>query len=90
MLRVMRYSSVNKPMTQNITEETLILLAYGELNAEQRKAAESAMAVNPDLRTFYQSVLQSNQLLNTIEENPHPTSVAIISEHSHDSHTEAV
>ncbi len=86
----MRYSSVNKPMTQNITEETLILLAYGELNAEQRKAAESAMAVNPDLRTFYQSVLQSNQLLNTIEENPHPTSVAIISEHSHDSHTEAV
>jgi hypothetical protein len=90
MLRVMRYSSVNKPMTQNITEETLILLAYGELNAEQRKAAESAMAVNPDLRTFYQSVLQSKQLLNTIEENPHPTSVAIISEHSHDSHTEAV
>jgi len=86
----MRYSSVNKPMTQNITEETLILLAYGELNAEQRKAAESAMAVNPDLRTFYQSVLQSKQLLNTIEENPHPTSVAIISEHSHDSHTEAV
>ena len=90
MLRVMRYSSVNKPMTQNITEETLILLAYGELNAEQRKAAESAMAVNPDLRKFYQSVLQSKQLLNTIEENPHPTSVAIISEHSHDSHTEAV
>lgn len=86
----MRYSSVNKPMTQNITEETLILLAYGELNAEQRKAAESAMAFNPDLRTFYQSVLQSKQLLNTIEENPHPTSVAIISEHSHDSHTEAV
>ncbi|MFN5219080.1 MAG: hypothetical protein ACK5CL_09955 [Sphingomonadales bacterium] len=77
-------------MTQNITEETLILLAYGELNAEQRKAAESAMAFNPDLRTFYQSVLQSKQLLNTIEENPHPTSVAIISEHSHDSHTEAV
>lgn len=86
----MRYSSVNKPMTQNITEETLILLAYGELNAEQRKAAESTMAVNPDLRTFYQSVLQSKQLLNTFEETPHPTSVAIISEYSHDSHTEAV
>jgi hypothetical protein len=77
-------------MTQNITEETLILLAYGDLSAELRTAAESAMADNPDLRIFYQSVLQSKQLLNTIEENPHPTSVAIISEHSHDSHTEAV
>lgn len=86
----MRYSSVIKPMTQNITEETLILLAYGDLSAELRTAAESAMADNPDLRIFYQSVLQSKQLLNTIEENPHPTSVAIISEHSHDSHTEAV
>lgn len=86
----MRYSSINKPMTQNITQEQLILLAYGELNAEERKMAEEAMNANPDLRNFYQSVLQSKQLLNTIKEEPHPTSVAIISEHSHDSHTEAV
>ncbi|MFN4915619.1 MAG: hypothetical protein ACK5FT_09900 [Sphingomonadales bacterium] len=77
-------------MTQNITQEQLILLAYGELNAEERKMAEEAMNANPDLRNFYQSVLQSKQLLNTIKEEPHPTSVAIISEHSHDSHTEAV
>ncbi len=86
----MRYSSINKPMTQNITQEQLILLAYGELNAEERKMAEDAMNANPDLWNFYQSVLQSKQLLNTIKEEPHPTSVAIISEHSHDSHTEAV
>jgi hypothetical protein len=86
----LRYSSINKPMTQNITQEQLILLAYGELNAEERKMAEEAMNANPDLRNFYQSVLQSKQLLNTIKEEPHPTSVAIISEHSHDSHTEAV
>jgi hypothetical protein len=77
-------------MTQNITQEQLILLAYGELNAEERKMAEDAMNANPDLWNFYQSVLQSKQLLNTIKEEPHPTSVAIISEHSHDSHTEAV
>ena len=86
----MRYIGIHKPMTPNITEEQLILLAYGELNAEQRKTAESAMAENPELRIFYQSVLQSKQLLITIEENPNPTSISIISEHSHDSHTEAV
>jgi hypothetical protein len=90
MFPVLRYSVTNKPMTQNITQEHLILLAYGELNAQERKLAESAMAANPDLRSFYQSVLQSKQLLNTIEEEPHPTTLAIISEHSHDSHTEAV
>ncbi len=90
MFPVLRYSDTIKPMTQNITQEHLILLAYGELNAEERKLAESAMAANPDLRSFYQSVLQSKQLLNTIQEEPNPTTLAIISEHSHDSHTEAV
>lgn len=86
----MRYSSIKQPMTQNITQEHLILLAYGELNEKERKMAEKAMADNPDLRNFYQSVLQSKQLLNTIQEEPNPTTLAIISEHSHDSHTEAV
>jgi hypothetical protein len=86
----LRYSVIIKPMTQNITTEHLILLAYGELNSEDRKLAENAMAGNPELRNFYQSVLQSKQLLNTIQEDPHPTTVAIIVEHSHDSHTEAV
>lgn len=78
------------PMTQNITEEHLILLAYGELHCKARKEVEAAMASNPDLRSYYASVLQSKQLLNTIQEDPNPTSVAIIQEHSHDSHTEAV
>ena len=77
-------------MTQNITREQLILLAYGELSEEERRMAEKAMATNTDLRNFYQSILQSKQLLNTIDEEPHPTSLSIISEHSHDSHTEAV
>ncbi|MBM3919618.1 MAG: anti-sigma factor family protein [Sphingomonadales bacterium] len=77
-------------MTQNTTQELLILLAYGELSADERKMAENAMAGDPELRNFYQSVLQSKQLLNTIQEEPHPTTLAIISEHSHDSHTEAV
>lgn len=86
----MRYSSINKPMTQNITQEQLILLAYGELSTDERRMAEEAIASNPELNNFYQSILQSKQLLNTISEEPHPTSLAIISEHSHDSHTEAV
>lgn len=90
MFHVLRYSNIEMPMTQNTTQEHLILLAYGELNDEERKMAESAMAGNPELRNFYQSVLQSKQLLNTIKENPHPTTLSIISEHSHDSHTEAV
>lgn len=77
-------------MTQITTQEQLILLAYVELNQEERKMAEAAMAANPELRNFYQSVIQSKQLLNTIQEEPHPTTLAIISEHSHDSHTEAV
>jgi|1048.fasta_scaffold181846_1 anti-sigma factor RsiW len=82
--------ALTKPMTQKTTEEQLILLAYGELNAEERLQVEKAMAADSELRNRYHRVLQSKQLLNTIQEEPHPTSVAIIMEHSHDSHTEAV
>jgi|GEM_PF-831766 anti-sigma factor RsiW len=82
--------ALTKPMTQKTTEEQLLLLAYGELNAEERLQVEKAMAADAELRNFYHRVLQSKQLLNTIHEEPHPTSVAIIIEHSHDSHTEAV
>lgn len=77
-------------MKQHFTEEQLILMAYGELNAEDRLRLERAMSTDFGLRDQYYKILQSKQLLNAINEEPHPTSVAIIIEHSHDSHTEAV
>jgi anti-sigma factor RsiW len=77
-------------MKQHFTEEQLILMAYGELNAEDRLRLERAMSTDLGLRDQYYKILQSKKLLNAINEEPHPTSVAIIIEHSHDSHTEAV
>jgi anti-sigma factor RsiW len=77
-------------MTREITNEDILLLVYGELNPEDKQKVELAIAQNPELKQYLLSVQQSKQLLNTISEEPHPTSVAIIQEFSHDSHTEAV
>jgi anti-sigma factor RsiW len=77
-------------MTREITNEDILLLVYGELNPEDKHKVELAIAQNPELKQYLLSVQQSKQLLNTISEEPHPTSVAIIQEFSHDSHTEAV
>lgn len=77
-------------MTQSITLDQILLLAYGELPESMFPAVLSAMEKDPAFKKYYEDCLKMKAELGTISEEPHPTSVAIVTEHSHDSHTEAV
>ncbi|MBL7811128.1 MAG: hypothetical protein JNL57_02805 [Bacteroidetes bacterium] len=77
-------------MNENITQDHVLLLVYGEASATDQKRISEAMATQPELLQYYNELVQTRRMLDSIHEEPHPTSIAIVSEHSHDSHTEAV
>lgn len=77
-------------MTQSITHEHILLLTYGELPTELLAPTILAMDSNPELREYFDECQSMKAMLNEIREQPHPTTLAIISEHSHDSHIESV
>lgn len=78
------------PMGQLITPEHILQLVYGELDNKMVQAAMDAMEADPMLLQYYRQTLETRRMLDSVKEEPHPTSVSIIAEHSHDSHTEAV
>jgi hypothetical protein len=77
-------------MNEKITHEHVLLLVYGEASQDLQEKVMAAMVANPELMTYYNETIRTRKILDQIHEEPHPTSVAIVNEHSHDSHTEAV
>ncbi len=77
-------------MDENSTQRLILQYVYGETDPTQDLKVRGILATNTSLQRYYLELLEVKNHLDSIAEEPHPTSVAIISEYSHDSHTEAV
>ncbi len=77
-------------MNESVTHNTILQYVYGETDAATESLVKEALVRNPDLLHYYNEVMEVKQMLGDFAEEPHQTSVSIISEYSHDSHTEAV
>ena len=77
-------------MPENITHELILQYIYGETTAATDILVKEAMVKDPQILLYYNEIMEVKQMLTLFSEEPNPTSVAIISEFSHDSHTEAV
>lgn len=77
-------------MDENRTQLLILQFVYGELDPTRDLEVRNILDNNPEMLKYYDEVLEMKGRLDSIAEQPHPTSVAIISEHSHDGHTEAV
>jgi hypothetical protein len=78
------------PMTKNITKQHLLLLSYGELSTDLIPAAIEAMDSDPELKGYYNQCNRMKAELDRFSAEPHPTSVSIVNEHSHNGYTESV
>ncbi len=77
-------------MNEIVTHNTILQYVYGETDAAREILVKEALVRNPDLLHYYNQTMEVKRMLGNFAEEPNPTSVAIISEYSHDSHTEAV
>ena len=77
-------------MDENVTHQLILQYVYGETNPAEDLKVRGILSSNLEMLQFYNEVLEVKQHLDIVFEEPHPTSVSIICEHSHDSHTEAV
>lgn len=77
-------------MNESNTHQLILQYIYGETNAEMELKVRGILESSPEIANYYLEMKEVKNSLDSILEDPHPTSVAIISEHSHDSHTEAV
>lgn len=77
-------------MIEIVTHNTILQYVYGETDAANESKIKEALVRNPDLLHYYNEIMEVKRMLGDFAEEPHPTSIAIIGEYSHDSHTEAV
>lgn len=77
-------------MDEIVTHNHILQYVYGETDAATESWIKDALVRNPDLLHYYNEVMEVKQMLGNATEVPNPTSLAIIAEYSHDSHTEAV
>ena len=77
-------------MDESNTQNLILQYAYGETDPTQELRVRNILASDAEMNGYYQEILELKQQLDSIFEEPHPTSVSIICEHSHDSHTQAV
>ena len=77
-------------MNENSTQQLILQFVYGESDPSQELVVRNILASDPIMQRYYLEISEVKNKLDTYFEEPHPTSVAIIAEHSHDSHTEAV
>jgi len=83
-------NSNNSPMKESSTQNLILQYVYGELDAERELEVRNILESTPEALRYYHELKDIKRHLDSIIEEPNPTSVAIIAEHSHDSHTEAV
>ena len=77
-------------MDESNTQQLILQYAYGETDPAQDLIVRSILASNADMNNYFLEVSEMKEHLDSLFEVPHPTTVSIICEHSHDSHTEAV
>lgn len=77
-------------MDESRTQQLILQYVYGETDPARDLEVRSILDNSPEMQQYYEEIMEIKGQLDSIAEQPHPTSVAIISEHSHDSHTEAV
>jgi hypothetical protein len=75
-------------MHEDITQEDIVRYAYKEVSEVEKNRIETALPSRPDLQQMLEDVHMLAAGLNSIHFNPHPTSVKIIIEESHDSSLE--
>ena len=80
-----RYPCINNtPMLKSYTPDDLLLLIYNELSEPEKLDLMQAMEQDPQLHQIYQMLLQTVASLDTLNLEPHPSSVEIILEHAHE------
>ncbi len=77
-------------MSYNTTDLDLMRFAYGEMGAEETSIMEEKLNKNSVLKSRLEEILEVKNWLNQGFTEPHPTSISIINEFSHNSHTETV
>lgn len=69
-------------MLKCYTQDDLILFIYNELPEDEKLRMQNALEADQDLFKAYTSLLQVVGSLDTLNYEPHPTSIEIILEHS--------
>lgn len=77
-------------MKSNITELNVLAFIYGELSQKESLEVFEAIKNDPDIYSFYAEAQQIRQMMDLTLEQPSPTTLDIVLEHSHDSFTESV
>jgi hypothetical protein len=70
-------------MPKSYTQDDLILFIYNELTEKEKFSVQKALDSDPELFKAYHMLLQVVGSLDTLNYEPHPSSVEIILEHSH-------
>jgi hypothetical protein len=69
-------------MPKSYTQDDLILFIYNELPENEKFSVQKALDSNPELYKTYHMLLQVVGSLDSLNYEPHPTSIEIILEHS--------
>lgn len=77
-------------MAQTTTQNRILQLIYGELDKTESKDLLDMIEANPKWLAYYKEMKTLKENLPMEKENPNDTSIHIIGEYSHDSHTETV
>jgi hypothetical protein len=75
-------------MTQNFTQNDILLYLYGELDKQLIPSIQKAISENEELRNFYTHSLQTLNELDEIKENPSVSVINILNEESRSSSLE--
>lgn len=75
-------------MTQNFTQNDILLYLYGELDKKLIPALQKAISENEELKSFYTHSLNTLNELDEIQENPSVSVINILNEESRSSSLE--
>jgi hypothetical protein len=70
-------------MTQNSTQNLLLLHAYNETTEAQKSELAVELAKDPSVQEDLMDIIRTKRVLNGKMKSPSPTSVRIIMEHSY-------
>jgi len=70
-------------MLQSYTQDDLILFIYNKLTEKENFNIRKAIETDPELNNQYQWLLQVIGNLDTLNYEPHPSSIDIVLEYAH-------
>jgi hypothetical protein len=69
-------------MSENYSENQLLLYIYDEMDAEEKSAMDAELQVNPQLQKRFLVFKQTIKMLDELETEPSESSIEIIMEHA--------